>query len=121
MGNNDPTPIMVSLQKRLDDRSNDDREYQFFLHVLQYLIAFLGFEVEVESWMITSHEVELGHRIGVGGLYVLFYAESGILSQRAYVAAGKSTKAFGTRQMLRSRFSGPNVVSRQAQRLVLKP
>jgi len=66
----DPAPIMVCLQRRLDDGSDVEEEQQFFSHSLQYLTALTGFSVEVENWMITSYEVEFGYRIGFGGLYV---------------------------------------------------
>jgi hypothetical protein len=62
--------IMVSLQRRLDHISDGDHERQFFLHALRYLITSSGRQVEMESWMITSYEVELGPWIGSGGLYV---------------------------------------------------
>jgi len=64
------TPIIICLQRRLDDQSDGDRESQFFSHALQLLTSSSGLEVEIENWMITSYEVELGHRIGVGGLCV---------------------------------------------------
>jgi len=62
--------MMVSLQRRLDHVSDGDRERQFFSHTLRYLITTSGRQVEMESWMITSYEVEFGPRIGSGGLYV---------------------------------------------------
>ena len=62
--------MMVSLQRRLDHVSDGDREQQFFSHALRHLITTSGRQVEMESWMITSYEVEFGPRIGSGGLYV---------------------------------------------------
>jgi hypothetical protein len=62
--------MMVSLQRRLDHISDGDQERQFFSHALRYLITTSGRQVEMESWMITSYEVEFGPRIGSGGLYV---------------------------------------------------
>jgi len=59
--------IIMSLQRRLDNRSDGDRERQFFSHVLELLTSSSGLQVEIENWMITSYEVELGYRIGVGG------------------------------------------------------
>jgi len=63
--------MMVSIQRRLDNFSDGDRERQFFSHALRYLITASGHQVEMENWMITSYEVEFGRRIGSGGLYVL--------------------------------------------------
>jgi hypothetical protein len=62
---------MVSLRRRLNHPSDDDRARQFFSHTLQYLTATSGRQVEIENWMITSYEVEFGPQIGSGGLYVL--------------------------------------------------
>jgi hypothetical protein len=66
--------MMVSLKKRLRMGSDADRERQFFTHVLQYLLQYLTTcgkcQVELETWMITSYEVEFGPEIGSGGLYV---------------------------------------------------
>lgn len=60
--------MIVSLQRRLDQRSDGDRERQFFSHVLRYLIITSGLRVELQNWMITSYEVEFGPKIGSGGL-----------------------------------------------------
>lgn len=60
--------IIVCLQRRLESRSDGEREQQFFRHVLQLLTARQEFEVEMEWWMITSYEVTFGSRIGFGGL-----------------------------------------------------
>jgi hypothetical protein len=61
--------MMVSLQRRLQAGSIDDREQQFFSHTLQYLTTASGRQVEMENWMVTSYEVEFGQEIGSGGLY----------------------------------------------------
>jgi hypothetical protein len=71
---NDTTPIIICIQRRLDDGSDGDRERQFFRHVLRLLTSFTGQNVEIENWMITSYEVELGHRIGVGGFGEVYKA-----------------------------------------------
>ena len=63
--------MMISLQRRLDNVSDGDQERQFFSHALRYLTTASGRQVEMESWMITSYEVEFGRRIGSGGLCVL--------------------------------------------------
>jgi hypothetical protein len=60
--------MIVSLQRRLDLRSDGDRELQFFSHVLRYLTTTSGIRVELQNWMITSYEVEFGPKIGSGGL-----------------------------------------------------
>jgi hypothetical protein len=61
---------MALLQKLLNQRSIGDRERQFYSHSLQYLSTQSGRQVQLESWMITSHEVERGEAVGSGGLYV---------------------------------------------------
>jgi hypothetical protein len=67
--------MIVSLQRRLDDRSLDEiRERSFFSHSLQYLKTTSGRQIEVHDWMITSYEVEFGDEIGAGGLYVIYYS-----------------------------------------------
>ena len=63
--------MMVSLQRRLDNISDGNQERQFFSHALRYLTTASGRQVEMESWMITSYEVEFGSRIGSGGLYAI--------------------------------------------------
>ena len=71
MRQDDGMAMMVSIQRRLDNLSDGDQERQFFSHALRYLTTASGRQVEMESWMITSYEVEFGHRIGSGGLCVL--------------------------------------------------
>jgi hypothetical protein len=60
--------MMVSLQRRLDQRLGGDRECQFISHSIEYLYAACGYHVKVENWMITSFDVEFGQLIGEGGL-----------------------------------------------------
>ena len=60
--------MIVSLQRRLDLRSDGDRELHFFSHVLRYLTTTSGIRVELQNWMITSYEVEFGLKIASGGL-----------------------------------------------------
>lgn len=62
--------MIVSLQRRLQTRSDEARERQFYTHALQRLTTASGRHVEIEEWMITSYDVEFGHEIGSGGLYV---------------------------------------------------
>jgi hypothetical protein len=64
--------MMVSLQRRLQTGSDDDRERRFFSRTLQYLTTASGRQVELEEWMVTSYEVEFGLEVGLGGLYVFF-------------------------------------------------
>jgi hypothetical protein len=71
MREDDPMAMMVSLQQRLDNFSDGDRERQSVSHALQYLTTASGRQVEMESWMITPYEVEFRRRIGSGGLCVL--------------------------------------------------
>jgi hypothetical protein len=70
--------MMVSLERRLQTGSDANRERQFFTHTLQYLTTSSGRQVEMEEWIITSYEVEFGHEIGSGGLYVLHSCSHGI-------------------------------------------
>ncbi|KAJ7142923.1 hypothetical protein C8R44DRAFT_866193 [Mycena epipterygia] len=61
--------MMVSLQRRLDSLPySTDPERQFYSHTLQYLTSVSGKQVELESWMIPSFEVDYGPEIGAGGL-----------------------------------------------------
>ena len=60
--------MMVSLQRRLDQRLGGDRECQFISHSLEYLYTASGSHVRTENWMITSFDVEFGPVIGEGGL-----------------------------------------------------
>ena len=60
--------MIVSLQRRLEGRSDGDRERQFFSHVMRYLTTSSGIRVELQSWMITYYDVEFGQKIGSGGL-----------------------------------------------------
>ena len=62
--------MIVSLQRRLDSRSDGSRERRFFSHVLLYLTTSSGLRIELQNWMVTSYEVEFGPKIGSGGLYV---------------------------------------------------
>jgi hypothetical protein len=64
--------MIVSLQRRLDHYSVDERERQFFSHALRYLTVSSGLRVELQNWMITSYEVEFGPQIGSGSLYVIY-------------------------------------------------
>jgi len=72
MRQGDAMAMMVSLQRRLDNFSDGDRERQFLSHALRYLITASGRQVEMESWMITSYEVEFGRQIGSGGFGEVF-------------------------------------------------
>ena len=62
--------MIVSLQRRLDGRSDGGCERRFFSHVLLYLTTSSGLRIELQNWMVTSYEVEFGPKIGSGGLYV---------------------------------------------------
>ena len=62
--------MIVSLQRRLDGRSDGSHERRFFSHVLLYLTTSSGLRIELQNWMVTSYEVDFGPKIGSGGLYV---------------------------------------------------
>jgi hypothetical protein len=66
--------MMVSLQRHLEKESDEDRERQFYTHTLRRLATASGQHVEIEEWMVASLEVEFGHKIGSGGLYVCFWS-----------------------------------------------
>ena len=78
--------MIVSLQRRLDQHSDGDREREFFAHVLQYLTTSSGLRVELKNWMITSYEVEFGPNIGSGGLWVHFFS---LFTGSEFAPAGK--------------------------------
>jgi hypothetical protein len=60
--------MMISLQKRLQTGSDEDRERKFFAHTLKRLSISSGHQVEMEEWIVTLYEVEFGQEIGSGGL-----------------------------------------------------
>lgn len=64
--------MMLSLQRNLEQLSLGNRERQFFSHSVRYISTLSGRQVQAENWMITSFDVEVGHEIGSGGLYVPF-------------------------------------------------
>jgi len=99
---NDLKTMMVSLKRRLIGRLGD-RERQFFSHTLEYLMAEVGFEAEVEDWIITPYKVEFGHRIGMGGLYV-YRTCSFMWHILTFAKAERYTKAFGITYRSQSKF-----------------
>ena len=62
------TAMIVSLQRRVDQRSGDAREMEFLKHILQFLITSNQPRIELENWMVTPYEVEFGPKIGAGAL-----------------------------------------------------
>ena len=62
--------MMVSLQRHIQANTATDQELNFFSHSLRYLSTYSGKQVVVERWMVTPFEVEFGHQIGAGGLFV---------------------------------------------------
>ncbi|KAF7982534.1 hypothetical protein HWV62_28160 [Athelia sp. TMB] len=64
--------MMVSLQRRISERTSLPLEHWFFMQSLQYLSTLSGSRVNVEDWMITSYEVEFGQQIGAGGISQVF-------------------------------------------------
>jgi hypothetical protein len=100
--------MMVSLEKRLQTVPDEDREHQFYAHTLRYLTTSSGRQVEREDWMITSYEVEFGHEIGSGGLYVLplfSHLLIGTLAHRLFSSVVMCSKEVGTRRRWHSRCS----------------
>ena len=100
---NNVMAMMVSLQRRLDHRSDGDRERQFFSRLLRYLIATSGRQMEVEHWMITSYDVEFGPQIGSGGLCVIYWNWSWLyfLVDSEFKTAGRCSWGLGIRPKLR--------------------
>ena len=101
--------MMVSLKKRLRMGSDAERERQFFTHVLQYLLQYLTTcgerQVELETWMITSYEVEFGPEIGSGGLYVFCVLMPAEYSLIVYLSVAKCSRGSGTTPWWHSRYS----------------
>jgi hypothetical protein len=97
--------MMVSLQRRLETGSDADRERQFFKHALRYLTTSSGRQIEMEDWMITSYDVEFGHEIGSGGLYVPTFLTRthGIFAQNIFLAVGRCSKGVGTKRVWHSK------------------
>jgi hypothetical protein len=63
--------MMASLQRRLIQQLGVDREHAFFTHSLQLLTTVSGEQLDLNTWTITSYEVDIGRQIGYGGLYEL--------------------------------------------------
>ena len=63
--------MMVSLHQCLARQLGGDREHAFLTHSLQLLTTVSGHQVNLNSWTITSYEVEFVRKIGRGGLYEL--------------------------------------------------
>lgn len=59
--------MMVSLKRTVEEHSGGDRELRFFSRCVRHLSAMTGRQMRLESWMITSFDVELGLEIGSGG------------------------------------------------------
>jgi hypothetical protein len=60
--------MIVTLQRRVDDRRGDQEELRFLAHCLKFLKTASGQHVDIKPWTITSFDVEFGPLIGVGGL-----------------------------------------------------
>ena len=84
--------MMVSIQRRLNMRTDEDRDRQFLAHTLQYLTTSSGRQVEIDDWMITSYEVEFGHEIGSGGLYDFFVISQCVPAESCVVGSGQVFK-----------------------------
>lgn len=60
--------IIASLERHLEQKSLSARERQFFSSSLYHIPFLSGSHVDLESWMITSYEVDFGSLIGARGL-----------------------------------------------------
>lgn len=58
------------LRRYLGKQMGGERLQTFVQRIIPYLDAYNEYQAVPEDWMITSYEVEFGHRIGVGGLFV---------------------------------------------------
>lgn len=61
------TAMMVSLQRTVEQLPDGDRERRFLSRSVKYLSTASGRQISVETWMITSFDVEFGPEIGSGG------------------------------------------------------
>ena len=97
--------VSVSLQKLLNKTTSGDREHKFFSRSIQFLATSSGHRVKLQSWMITSLEVEFGREIGRGGLCVHLYlfVPVGLWQGRRLVDVYLRAGGMGGR--LRSKFS----------------
>jgi len=64
----DIVAILTSLQRKVNQLAVGDKERKFLQSSLTYLSASSGKHPRLESWTITSYEVEFGQQIGLGGL-----------------------------------------------------
>jgi hypothetical protein len=62
--------IMATLQRLINKQHLDERELKFCSRTLDHLATISGKHIKLESWMVTSYEVDFGNKIGEGGLYV---------------------------------------------------
>ena len=96
--------MMISLQKSLDNKSiSDKREEQFIKHSLNYLVSTSQQQAHIDSWTITSFEVEFGELIGSGGLSVNSLHMIEDLTSRE-IPAVKFIEELGTGPRLLSKF-----------------
>ncbi|KAF8209465.1 hypothetical protein K438DRAFT_2012239 [Mycena galopus ATCC 62051] len=69
---NNTIAMMICIQKQLKNRNIDCAEQQFYTHTLEYLTSRSGTQVKVESWMISSFEVQYQEEIGSGGFGTVY-------------------------------------------------
>jgi hypothetical protein len=62
--------MVVSIQRKLDQRSTMEQERLFFSQSLAHLSACSGSQEQPQDWMITEYEVDFMEEIGSGGLCV---------------------------------------------------
>lgn len=111
----------MCLQRQLDSRPDGNRERQFISHVLEYLNSRSGYQVEIENWMITSYEIDFGHRIGVGGLCVhIALPFNVVLAHSPSTLVVKFMRVFGTRPTSRSKCSSHTAASLQVLQYVTR-
>jgi hypothetical protein len=59
---------MVSLMRRVDGNKQDSPERRFYSRSLLHLSAASGRQIELQDWMVTTYDVDVGLKIGSGSL-----------------------------------------------------
>ncbi|KAJ7622505.1 kinase-like domain-containing protein [Roridomyces roridus] len=74
INNKNMLAMMVSIERRMEENRGvlNTSEQRFFSHTLQYLASTSGQHIELEDWMISSFDVEVGAQIGAGGFGTVF-------------------------------------------------
>ena len=60
--------MMAVFQRRIDQKIGTQSEQMFFATCLRCLRLSTKEKVELDPWTVTSFEIEMGKKIGEGGL-----------------------------------------------------